>query len=116
MATMAEFPPMIRNSMFGNEQYGRSGGPFRLNTNGIYRITRLYMDKHFVVLKFQELRYLQNMFHILQSQLNLYITALPGLMNYVISALSSDTYVKPLANARNLILYPHLFEELKTIL
>ena len=37
-------------------------------------------------------------------------------MNYVISALSSDTYIEPTASASNLILYPRLFEELKTIL
>ena len=102
--------------MCGNEQWGRSDGPFRLNTTGIYRIARLYMDKHFVALKFQELRNLQNMFHILQNHLNFYITALPDLMTYVISALSSHTYVEPAANASNLILYPRLFEELKTIL
>ena len=74
------------------------------------------MDKHFVALKFQELRYLQNMFHIVQNQRNLYFNALPDLMTYVISALSSDTYVEPAANASNLFLYPRLFEELKTIL
>jgi hypothetical protein len=102
--------------MCGNEQYGRCDGPFILNTTGSYRIARLYMDKHFVALKFQELRYLQNMFYIVQNKLNLYINALPDLMTYVISALSSDTYVEPAANASNFILYPLLFEELKTIL
>ena len=80
MATMADCLPRICNSMCGNEQYGRSDVPFRLNTTGSYRIARLYMDKHFVALKFQELRYLQNMFHIVQNQLNFYITALPDLM------------------------------------
>jgi len=73
------------------------------------------MDKNILALKFQELLNLQNMFHILQNQLNLYITALPDLMTYVISGLRSDTYVEPAANASNLILYPRLFEELKTI-
>jgi hypothetical protein len=102
--------------MCGNEQYGHSEGPLRLNTTGSYRIARLYMYKSFVALKFQELHYLQNMFDIVQNQLNLYINALPDLMTYVISALSSDTYVEPAANASNLILYPCLFLELKTIL
>jgi len=37
-------------------------------------------------------------------------------MTYVISALSSETYVEPAANATNLILYLRLFEEFKTIL
>ena len=35
---------------------------------------------------------------------------------HVHSALSSDTYVEPAANSNNLILYPRLFEELKTIM
>ena len=56
------------------------------------------------------------MFYIVQNQLNLYINGLTDLMNYVISALSSDTYVEPAANSSNLILYSRLFEELKTIL
>ena len=80
MATMANSLPRICNSMCFNKQYGSSGGPFRLNTTGSYRIARLYMDKHFVALKFQELCYLQNMFHIVQNQLNSYTAALPDMM------------------------------------
>ena len=55
------------------------------------------------------------MFHV-QNQLNSYIAALPDVMTYVISALSSDTYVEPTANTSNLILYRSLFEELKKIM
>jgi len=74
------------------------------------------MEKHYITLKFQELRHLLNMFHVVQNQLNSYIAALPDVMTYVISAMSSDTYVEPAANASNLILYTRLFEELKTIM
>jgi hypothetical protein len=56
------------------------------------------------------------MFRIVQNQLNSYITALPDIMNYVISVLSSDTNVEPAAKATNLILYPRLFQQVKTIL
>ena len=93
MTTMADCLPRICEAMCDNEQYGRSDGPFRLNATGSYRIARLYMDKH-VALKFQELRYLQNKFHVVQNQLNSYITALPDVMIYVISALNFDTYVE----------------------
>jgi len=55
------------------------------------------------------------MFYIVH-QFNSYITALPDVVNYVISALSSDTYVEPPATASKLILNPQLFEELKTIM
>ena len=57
-----------------------------------------------------------NMFHVVHNQLNSYIEALPDLMTYVISALSSATYVEPASTASRLILYPQLFEELKTVL
>jgi len=73
------------------------------------------MDNH-ITLKFQELQYLLNMFYVMQNQLNSYIAALPDFMTYVILALSSTTYVETAANASNLILYPRLFEELKTIM
>jgi len=76
----------------------------------------LYMGKQYITLKFQELRYLLNMFYIVQKQFNSYITALPDIVTYVISALSSDTYVETLATASKLILYPQLFEELKAIM
>ena len=107
VSTMAVCLPRICQSMCDNEQYGRSDDPFRLNTNGSYRVARLYMDKHYVALKFQELRYLQNMFHIVQTQLTSYIAALPDVMTYVISAPSSTTYVDPAATAN---------EEFNTIL
>ena len=63
---MADCLPSICETMCDNEQYGRSDVPFRLNTTGSYMIARLYMDKYYVALKFQELRYLQNMFHIVK--------------------------------------------------
>ena len=52
------------------------------------------------------------MFHI-QTQLNSYITALPDVMT---CNFCTTTYVEPAANASTVILYPRLFEELKTIL
>ena len=113
---MADCLQRICQSMCDNEPYGRSDGPFRLNTTGNYRVARLYMGKHYVALEFQELRYLQNMIHIVQTQLNSYIASLPDVMNYVIFALISTTYVELAANSSNVILYPRLFEELKTIL
>jgi len=68
------------------------------------------LEKH-KILKFQEMRYLLNMFYVVQNQLNSYIAAFPDGMIYVISALSSVTYAQPTANASNLIFYRRLFEE-----
>lgn len=79
--------------MSDNGQYACSDGAFRLNMGGSYRVARFYIHKHYITLKFQELRYLLNMFYVIQNQLNSYITSLPDVMTYVISAPSSDTYV-----------------------
>ena len=75
------------------------------------------MDKNYVPLKFQELRYLQNVPYCSNSTEFIH-RCLPDVTTYVISAMSSDTYIEPAANATasNVILYPRLFEELKTIL
>jgi hypothetical protein len=72
------------------------------------------MEKRHMTLKFQELRYLLNMFHVVQNQLYSYIAALPDFMTYVLSALSLDTHVEPAVNDSNLVLYTGLFKELKT--
>jgi len=113
---MAECLPKICEAMCDNEIYGHSDGVFRLNTIGNNRIARFQMDNHYITLKFQELRYLLNMFHVVQNQLNSCITSLPDVMSHVISPLRATTQVETAANATNLILYPRLFEELKTIM
>ena len=74
--------------MCDNGQLGRSDGAFRLNTTASYRIATLFMEKHYISLKFQELYYLLKIFHVVQNQLNSYIVALPDVMKYVHSALS----------------------------
>ena len=114
VATMAECLPRICEAMCDNRLLAWSDGPFRLNTTGSIRIARLYIEKHYLTLKFQELRYFLNLFYI-QNQFNSYITTLP-VMTYVISALSSGSYVEPPTTVSKLILYPQLFEELKTIM
>ena len=116
VTTLAECLPKICASMCDDEQFACSDGIFRLTTTGSYKKARLYKDKHYITLTFQDLRYLNNMFHVVHNQLNSYIEALPDLMTYVLSALSSATYVEPASTASRLILYPQLFEELKTIL
>jgi len=50
------------------------------------------------------------MFHIVQ-ELRDYVLALPDVMSYVTSSLTSLTYVEPVPNTSDLIDYRHLFEE-----
>ena len=58
--------------------------------------------------------YLVRVFHILQQKLRDNIIALPDVLSYVTSSLTSTTYVEPHANASTNIDYPHLYEELVT--
>ena len=81
--------------MCGDGQYACSDGAFRLNATGSYWSARLYIEKQSITLKYQELRFLLNMFSVVRNQFNSFITALPDVMTYVISALSSSTYIEP---------------------
>jgi hypothetical protein len=56
------------------------------------------------------------MFYIIHNQQILYMRALPDVLTYTTAAQSSATYIEPQDNARPHILYPQLFEVLKTIL
>ena len=60
---VAECLHWICEYMCGNEQYGLKAGDFRLNTTGIYRIARMYLDKQYIGLRPGDLQYLSIMFH-----------------------------------------------------
>jgi len=73
-------------------------------------------NKRSVSLKLQELRYLNYILPIVQSQLARYTEAMGDVMNYVISAINATTYVAPPLSANRNILYFQLFEEIKTLM
>lgn len=56
------------------------------------------------------------MFHVVVNQQIQYTEALSDVMTYVTATLTSSNYVVPGPNASKNILYPQLFEELKTIM
>jgi hypothetical protein len=56
------------------------------------------------------------MFHVVQNQLDAYTNAIPDVLSYVTAALSSTAYIEPAPSASKHIVYPQLYEELKTIL
>jgi len=84
--TMAECLPRICDSICGKEQYGCKDGDFRMNTTGIYRVARLYLDKQYISLKLFDLQYLSRIFHVVQTHLNAYTLALPDVLPYVTAA------------------------------
>jgi len=56
--------------------------------------------------------YLARMFNIVLQQLRDYVLALPDLLSYVTTSLTSMVYVEPMPNASAHINYPHIYEEL----
>jgi hypothetical protein len=115
--TMTEILPRICESMCRGENYDYSDGDFRLNAQGgSGSIARMTINKKYMSLRLGELQHLSRMFHVVQNQLDAYTNAMPSVLAYVTAALSSTTYIDPTADASKLILYPQLYEELKTVL
>ena len=54
------------------------------------------------------------MFYAVHNQLTLYTNALPDVLKYVVTALSTTAYVEPESTASRHILHRQLFEQLKT--
>jgi hypothetical protein len=65
-------------------------------------------------IKLNDIRYLAYIFP-LENQLLKYNEALPAVLGYAQSTLTSTTFIEP-ANANRNILYYQLYEELKTLL
>ena len=114
VTTLAERLPDLCQAMYRHEQYAFGDGMFRLTTRG-FKTARITCDGHYISFKLDELRYLSNMFYVLQNQLTYYTLALPDLLKYVAKALPSTIYVEPSPDASNLILYYQLFDELKSL-
>ena len=113
---LAEILLRICESMCGGEDYGHSDCDFRLNITGSWRVARMTVDKQYISLKLVELQHLSRMFYVVQNQLDAYTNAMPDVLSYVTAALSSTAYIEPAPNASKHIVYPQLYEELKTVL
>ena len=90
-----------------------------MNTTTAYKTAVVSLgaqkNKKAVYFNLQDLCYLSHIFYKIQNQLVKYTEAMANVMNYVLSAISSTTYIDPPANENKNILYYQLFEELKTI-
>ena len=89
---------------------GCMSGSFRLSPLKNHGSARLYFGTQYISLTILDLQYLARVFHIVRD----YTTALPDLLSYVTSSVTSVTYVEPVPNATDHIEYHHLFEELVT--
>jgi hypothetical protein len=119
---LAEHLLRLCDALCANEHY-TSGihDPFWIMTGGSYRTIRIYLGlgKHnrHLVFKLSDLRYLNNIMYILMNQLMRYEynNAQSDVMSYAISPLTFIDYIEPLPTYNKNILYPQLYEELKTL-
>jgi len=98
----------------GAAAVGCVSGAFRLSPPKNYGSARLYFSTQYISLTILDLQYIARIFHTVQQQLRDYTLALPDVLSYVTSSVTSVTYVEPVPNASDLIDYRHLFEELVT--
>jgi hypothetical protein len=113
---LAEALRRMCESLCNNESTSFKDGDLRLTTTGYIKVARLYLGKQYMTLKLEELHYIEDMFCIIHNQQILYFLALPDVLSCVTAAQSSPKYIEPHINASNDVLYPQLFEELKSIL
>ena len=73
-------------------------------------------NKKSINFKLPELRHQSYIFFVVQNQLNKYTEAMSDVINYVLSAISSNSYVEPSSVDSKNILYYQLFEKIKTIM
>ena len=73
-------------------------------------------NKKSINLKLSEIRHLSYIFFMIQNQLIKYTEAMSDVINYVLTAIGSTSYVESPANASKNILYYQLFKEIKTIM
>jgi hypothetical protein len=79
-------------------------------------VARMTFNKTYINLRLAELQHLSRIFHIFQKQLDAYINALPDVLSYVTTAVSSTAYIEPVPSASKHIVYTQLYEELITFL
>ena len=114
--TLAVCLPKMLVSVCNGEGRGAGcvSGAFRLSPPKKFGSARLYFDTQYISLTILDLQYLARMFYIVQQQLHHYTTALPDVLSYVTSSVTSVTYVEPVPNVNDHIDYRHPFEELVT--
>ena len=95
VTTMADHLHGLCGAMCINDNYTYNDDCFRLITTGSYRVAWLYLDKQYISIKLNELRYLLNMFHVVQNQQTLYFPSLPDVTTYATAALRSSSFVAP---------------------
>jgi len=109
--TLVDNLPAQCDALCNDEFFKVEDGDLKMTTTAVYKTTILSLGvkRNKETFKPHELRYLSLIFHTVQNQLIKYIEALPDVMNFVLSALGSTTYIDPPTNANKNILYCQFF-------
>jgi hypothetical protein len=94
--------------MCTDNSYQIKYGDFTFRTINSYRVARLTVAKQSLNLKLSYLRYLLNMFHVVQNQLNGYIIALTDVLEYITISITFDVYDEPTEKHPTLVNYRQL--------
>jgi len=89
-------------------------GSFRLHAPRRFGSASLLVGKEYISLTQYDMDYLVRVFRIIQQQLRDYIIALPDVLSFMPSLLTSTSYIEPAPNASKNIDYPPLYEVLVT--
>jgi len=96
-ATLADCLPAIRESIcVGGERViiKCESDSFRQHTPRRYGSARLFVGTEYISLTQPDTDYLVRVFHIIQQQLRDYIIALPDVLSYITSSLTSTSYIE----------------------
>ena len=118
VTALAEHLPPLCQALCANTHYssGVHDG-FSIITGGSYLTALMYLGRRtHKTFKLADPRYLNTIMHIVRNQLASYNSALTDVMTYAISALASTDYIELQPAYSKNILYPQVYEQLKTLL
>jgi hypothetical protein len=116
VSTFASHLPRLCQEVCADNRYQIKNGSFKVTTIVGSRAAKLTLDNQHLTLRLQDLQYLLGMFHVVQSQLNTYLLALPDILSYITEAWHSSAYVEPTSSFTGVINFPQLYEELTNVI
>jgi hypothetical protein len=108
--------PVLCVEMCNDKQYssGSKKSECTLSTTKAYRTARLKHSDKYIVYRLHDLQNLLRILYLAHEQQNVFLEALPDILDYANIAITSSDYVEPVT-ANNNIQYKQLFDELKSI-
>jgi len=117
VTALAEHLPPLCQALCANMHYSSGVDGFLIITGGSYLTALMYLGQRtHITFKLAGPRYLNTIMHIVRNQLASYNSALTDVMTYAISALASTDYIELQPAYSKNILYPQVYEQLKTLL